>query len=62
MCQATLGRVIEVLGKESIVNIKGKRRKVITELLDVEKGDYVLCSLNLAVEKVDPKEAEQMIT
>ncbi|OGI15316.1 hypothetical protein A3K63_05325 [Candidatus Micrarchaeota archaeon RBG_16_49_10] len=61
MCQASLGRVVEVDGKESVVDVKGKRKKVNIELVDVKKGDYVLCSLDLAIEKVEACEAERMI-
>jgi hydrogenase assembly chaperone HypC/HupF len=61
MCQAILGKIIQLKGKEAIVEIKGTKRKINTELVDVKKGDYVLCSLNIAIEKVEPEEAKQMI-
>lgn len=62
MCQAALGKIIEMDDKEAIVQMRDGRRKVNTDLLDVKEGDYILCSLNLAVEKVDPEDAKQMIT
>jgi hydrogenase maturation factor len=62
MCQANLARIIELVDGGAIAEVKGKRRKILTDLVDVGPGDYVLCSLDLAIERVDPEEARQMIT
>lgn len=61
MCQAPVGKVVS-LDKEGItVEYKGKTRKLRSKLLDVKKGDYVLFSLDIAIDKVDAEEAEAIL-
>jgi hydrogenase maturation factor len=61
MCQAPIGKVVDAKGGEITVDYKGKRRKLRSRLLDVKKGDYVLFSLDIAIDKVDKEEAEMVL-
>lgn len=61
MCQAPVGRVISVGDKRITVKYKGRTRKLNSRLADVKVGDYVLFSLDIAIDKVDEEEA-RMIT
>lgn len=61
MCQAPVGKVIGLDGKTITVAYKGKARKLNSRLTDVKVGDYVLFSLDIAIDKVDEEEAK-MIT
>lgn len=57
MCVTIVGKVIEANGKKGVVEIGGKTRKMNLSLVDVKRGDFVSCALNLAVEKIEKKEA-----
>ena len=60
MCQAPVGKVTKV-GKGVItVDCKGKVRELRSKLADVKAGDYVMFSLDIAIDKVDKEEAEMM--
>ncbi len=61
MCQATVGRVTSV-GKGSItIEYNGEKKTLDAKLVKVEKGDYVLFSAGIAIEKMDKDEAEEMM-
>jgi hydrogenase maturation factor len=61
MCQATVGKVMGV-GKGSIaVDYNGKKIELDSKLVKVEKGDYVLFSGKIAIEKVEKDDAEEMM-
>jgi hydrogenase maturation factor len=59
MCQATVGKVIEINeGKGSItIKYKGKRMELNPKLVKVKKGDYVLFAAGIAIEKTSKEEA-----
>jgi hydrogenase maturation factor len=61
MCQAPVGRVIETNKDRIVVEYKGKRRELRSKLVDVSKGDYVLFSVDIAIEKIDPIEAQEIL-
>ncbi len=52
MCLALEGRVLEVKGKEALVDFGGVRRKVNSEFLKVRKGDKVLVFNNFVIERL----------
>lgn len=61
MCQAPLGRVVKV-GKGTItVKYKNGMRELNSKFVEVKKGDYVLFSLDMAIEKVSDDEAKMML-
>ena len=61
MCQAPVGKVIEVDKGKLVVEYKGKRRELRSRLPDVGKGDYVIFSVDIAIDKVDQEEAEMIL-
>ncbi len=58
MCQAPVGKVVSVDGDTITVDYKGKRRVLNSKLVKASIGDYVLFSVNIAIEKVDEQEAK----
>ena len=44
------------------IEYNGKRRVLLSKFLDVKKGEYVLFSLDIAIDKVDKEEAEMILT
>jgi len=58
MCQAPVGRVVKINNDKLTVEFNGKLRELNSKLVDVKEGDYVLFSVNIAIEKVDPEEAK----
>ncbi|HIH50195.1 MAG: HypC/HybG/HupF family hydrogenase formation chaperone [Candidatus Micrarchaeaceae archaeon] len=58
MCQAPVGRVIGIGDRKITVKYKGKTRELNSRLGDVKVGDYVLFSLDIAIDKVDEEEAK----
>jgi hydrogenase maturation factor len=57
MCQAPIGKVVDVKEDKIIVMYKGKTRKLRSKLRDVKIGDHVMFSLDIAIDKVDEEEA-----
>lgn len=61
MCQALIGKVIKT-GRERItVECNGKTRELRSQLVEVSEGDYVLFSLDIALDKVDKEEADAIL-
>lgn len=61
MCQAPVGRVIKSEQGRLVVEYKGKTRELRSRLPDVGVGDYVLFSVDIAIDKVDREEAEMIM-
>ncbi|MBD3387924.1 MAG: HypC/HybG/HupF family hydrogenase formation chaperone [Candidatus Altiarchaeales archaeon] len=62
MCLAFPVRVLGVDGREAMVDSQGERRKVnISMLSSVEKGDYILAHGDLAIQKLEKKDAEETL-
>lgn len=53
MCDAEVGRVLQVKGKKALVDVEGAAKEVIVEFLDVNSGDMVLCKGGIAIEKLE---------
>lgn len=60
MCQAPIGKVIEIEKGRIVVDYKGKRKELESKFLALSKGDYVLFSGNIAIDKVDGEEAKML--
>lgn len=61
MCQAPVGKVVEI-GKTSIVvEYNGKKRELNSKLVRVKKGDYVTFSLDIAIDRIEKEEAEAIL-
>lgn len=61
MCQFIVGKVININENKAKVNIKGKNRILDTQLVDVNKGDYVICAADYILEKIDEEEAKMIL-
>ncbi|HVP06154.1 MAG TPA: HypC/HybG/HupF family hydrogenase formation chaperone [Dehalococcoidia bacterium] len=60
MCVAIPGRVISVDGDGALVEIRARRRRVLTVLLpDVRPGEMVLISNGMIVERLSEDEASE---
>jgi len=57
MCLTIVGKILEVNGKKGVAEVDGERREVNLGLVDVKIGDYVSCSLDLAIEKLETDDA-----
>jgi hydrogenase maturation factor len=53
MCDAEIGKVLQVKGKKALVEVNGSAREVIVEFVDVKKNDKILCKGNIAIEKLE---------
>jgi hydrogenase maturation factor len=61
MCQSPVGKVV-LVGKDKIkVEHKGQIKELDSRLVKVKKGDYVLFSANMAIDKVDEEEAKMIL-
>lgn len=61
MCVATPGKVISVNGDTASVDISGNILSINISLVDAAPGDYVLTHAGMAIEKLDPENAEELI-
>ncbi len=61
MCYAIPAKVVEIHNNIGIVDYFGEKRKVLVEFIDVEVGDYVYAQGGIAVNKISPVEAEQIL-
>ena len=62
MCIAVPLKIISIKGKMGIGELGGVRRKISLMLLDkVKVGDYVLLHAGFAINKIETKEAEELL-
>jgi len=62
MCLAVPLKIISIKGKMGIGELGGVRKKVSLMLLDkVKVGDYVLLHAGFAINKLETKEAEELL-
>ena len=62
MCIAVPLKIISIKGKMGIGELGGVRRKISLMLLDkVRVGDYVLLHAGFAINKLETKEAEELL-
>lgn len=61
MCVATPGRVVEIEGNSAKVDFSGNIVRVDIRLVEAAVGDYVLTHAGMAIEKLDPEKAEELI-
>jgi len=62
VCLAIPARVVEINGKEAVVDYGELRQKIRLDLLeDVKIGDYVLVHVGYAIQKLDEREAEETL-
>lgn len=64
MCLAVPGKIVEIDKDKNQATIdygNGTKRKANISLLDVSINDYVLVHAGFAIQKVDPKEAQETL-
>mgnify|MGYP001766997898 FL=1 len=62
MCLAVPAKVVLIDDTDAIVEIGGVTSPIsLTLMEEVQVGDYVLVHAGFAIEKVDPKEAEETL-
>ncbi len=62
MCLAFPVRVLAVEGGSALVELQGERRSVdVTMLSGLKAGDYVLAHGDLAIQRLDKKDAEETL-
>jgi len=61
MCLAIPAKVLEVNGKEAIVDFGGVRRSVRADLVSVKAGDYVIVHAGYAIEVLSREDAEETL-
>ena len=63
MCLAVPMKVIEIKGKEGIVELGGVKRQVNFELMEeVNIGDYLIVHAGFAIQRLDEEEAEKTLS
>jgi hydrogenase expression/formation protein HypC len=60
MCVALPGKVIEIKGRDAVVDFNGNQVTARAGLVDVKEGDYVLVHAGCVIQKVTPQEAEDL--
>ncbi|MCD6164552.1 MAG: HypC/HybG/HupF family hydrogenase formation chaperone [Candidatus Odinarchaeota archaeon] len=62
MCLAVPAKILEIKGDKGIVDFGGIRREVSLSLIDnIKVGDYVLIHVGFAIQKLERKEAEEIL-
>jgi len=61
MCLTIPGKIVKVNEGYAIADFGGKERKINTDFLNVELGDYVLCVNGFAAEKIPKKKALKIL-
>jgi len=61
MCYAIPGRVVEVNGRDAVVDYFGERRRVVNEFKDVGIGEYVYAQGGLVVQRIPEREAKKTL-
>jgi hydrogenase maturation factor len=61
MCITTIGKIIKIDDKKALVQLKKSTREVRIDFVDAKKGDFIYVSGNLAIERIDKKDAEKIL-
>lgn len=61
MCYAIPAQVVEIRQPIGIVDYFGEKRKVLINFLDLEIGDYIYAQGGIAVTKISPPEAREVL-
>jgi hydrogenase expression/formation protein HypC len=61
MCVAVPGKVLEINENVARVDFFGNVVSVNISLVDAKVGDYVLTHAGVAIEKLDPAQAEELV-
>jgi len=61
MCYAIPGKVKEIKGNVALVDYYGETKRAITELISLAPGDYVYAQGGYVIQKINPKEAQDIL-
>ena len=60
MCVALPGKVIEIKGRDAVVDFNGNKVTARAGLVDVKIGDYVLVHAGCVIQKVSQQDMEDL--
>lgn len=60
MCVALPGKVIEIVGRDAVVDFSGNRVTARAGLVDIKAGDYVLVHAGCVIQKVSQQDMEDL--
>lgn len=60
MCVALPGKVIEIKGRDAVVDFSGNQVTARAGLVDVKVGDYVLVHAGCVIQKVSKQDMEDL--
>lgn len=60
MCVALPGKVIEIKGRDAVVDFNGNQVTARAGLVDVKVGDYVLVHAGCVIQKVTQQDMEDL--
>lgn len=61
MCLAIPGKILELKGKEAIVDFGGVKRKVRIDMVEAKAGEYVIVHAGYAIETLCEAEAKETL-
>lgn len=61
MCLSVPAKVVSVRGDRAIVETRNGQREIDVSLVSVAAGDYVLAQAGVAVERLEPEEAAEIL-
>lgn len=61
MCLGVPAEVLSVEGDSAEVNVKGAKQEVRVDLVEVERGDWILNHAGFAIKKISRKEARKTL-
>jgi hydrogenase maturation factor len=61
MCLTIPKKVIEIKGDEVVVEAPNGSRQTVKSIVDLTVGDFCLTQQNVAIYKLDEKEAEEVL-
>lgn len=61
MCVALPGKVVEINGRDAVVDFSGNKLTARAGLVDIKVGDYVLVHAGCVIQKVSQQDMEDLI-
>lgn len=61
MCYAIPGKVLELRGKKAVIDYFGESKTAVNELVNLAPGDYVYAQGGYVIQKINPKEAGDIL-
>lgn len=61
ICLAIPGKIVAINGQQAVVDFDGVRKEINVSLVSVKVGEYVIVHAGFAIEKLNQKEAFEII-